>query len=398
MKIVPFSTILAETCQLVGLDITTLNDKAFNAIRDFFNRRMSMIWDREAWPDIQEYASVWPGTPMTSVVTAPIPLLLEDDSILWTESDQDLFFQTADNTIPCVITLNTRFPRIYLNDFSGNANALGTIGQSGVTVVNPFYMIDDTATAIPLGDGSYDFTYTTENNLGDDFITTITINVPWGTPNWTPELGSTLSFGGNRKPSTLIEGQLIGCFSNDPRRTTRQIRESYIIENMEDLDEIVSSNTVHLYQELYVINFQDFNRKYLIKRKQPPYVFGSKYDSASTYQQGAQVYYDPYQGNANYNPTVKTAGVFGSFWNAAASVPATTAPANSSRYWRLLEIPYIFKNYMVNGMAADFLKSEGRLEESANLDSLAEFFVQQQIDQLVRQEGQVQKMDMVYTY
>ena len=54
MKTVPFSAILAETCQLIGLDRNTLNDKSFAAIRDFTNRRLSMIWDREDWPDIQE--------------------------------------------------------------------------------------------------------------------------------------------------------------------------------------------------------------------------------------------------------------------------------------------------------------------------------------------------------
>jgi hypothetical protein len=53
MKTVPFSAILAESCQLIGLDRNTLNDKSFAAVRDFTNRRLSMIWDREDWPDIQ---------------------------------------------------------------------------------------------------------------------------------------------------------------------------------------------------------------------------------------------------------------------------------------------------------------------------------------------------------
>jgi hypothetical protein len=52
----------------------------------------------------------------------------------------------------------------------------------------------------------------------------------------------------------------------------------------------------------------------------------------------------------------------------------------------------------VNGIAADFMRSEGRAEEAAPLDGLAEFAVQQQIDVLIRQQGQVQRMNMVYTY
>jgi hypothetical protein len=49
-------------------------------------------------------------------------------------------------------------------------------------------------------------------------------------------------------------------------------------------------------------------------------------------------------------------------------------------------------------VSADFLKSEGRAEEAVALDQLAEMAVQQQIDVLIRQQGQVQKLNMAYTY
>ena len=49
-------------------------------------------------------------------------------------------------------------------------------------------------------------------------------------------------------------------------------------------------------------------------------------------------------------------------------------------------------------MSADFLRSEGRADEADALEGMAEFAVQQQIDVLIRQQGQVRKMNMVYTY
>jgi hypothetical protein len=52
----------------------------------------------------------------------------------------------------------------------------------------------------------------------------------------------------------------------------------------------------------------------------------------------------------------------------------------------------------VNAVSADFLKSEGRTDEGVVFDQLAEMAVQQQIDVLIRQQGQVQKMNMAYTY
>jgi hypothetical protein len=53
---------------------------------------------------------------------------------------------------------------------------------------------------------------------------------------------------------------------------------------------------------------------------------------------------------------------------------------------------------LANSVSADFLKSEGRAEEAMVFEQLAESAIQQQIDVLVRQQGQVQKLDMVYTY
>jgi hypothetical protein len=64
----------------------------------------------------------------------------------------------------------------------------------------------------------------------------------------------------------------------------------------------------------------------------------------------------------------------------------------------MVEIPYRFKDYLINGTSADFIRSEGRTEEANVFDQLAEVAVQQQIDVLLRQQQQVQKMKMVYTY
>jgi hypothetical protein len=64
----------------------------------------------------------------------------------------------------------------------------------------------------------------------------------------------------------------------------------------------------------------------------------------------------------------------------------------------MAQIPFRFKGYIVNAASADFLRSEGRAEEADALEAMAEFAVQQQIDVLIRQQGQIQRMNMVYTY
>jgi hypothetical protein len=379
------------------LDRNTLNDKSFAAIRDFTNRRLSMIWDREDWPDIQEVVQIWPGIPITNVVTAP-ELLTESGNELLQENTEPLFIQTADNTIPVVITLNTNYPRIYLRDFSGQAWQQGTIGESNVNIINPFWILKEDGTLASSAATQYTFSYTTADDTTDPYITSVTVQMPWCTPQWTAISGSTLEFVNNQQAIAVVAGQAIGCSTNDPRRSTRGRDESFIVENMPNLDLNTTPATQILSQDLFVLRFPNFAAKFVTLRAVAPFLFGTRYDAALAYTAGSQVYYDPGQGSSAYNPPSKNLPVAGNFWNAYATAGVGVAPVNPSTSWRISEIPFRFKGYLVNSVSADFMRSEGRPEEADALENMAEFALQQQIDVLIRQQGQIQRMNMVYTY
>lgn len=398
MKTVPFSAILAEACQLIGLDRNTLNDKSFAAIRDFTNRRLSMIWDREDWPDIQEVVQVWPGTLISNVVAAPIELLTEAGNTLDQEDGDTLYAQNEANTIPVVITLDPNYPRIYLKDFSEEAYQKGTVGDSNVAIINPFYILTEDGSLVSAAAEQYQFEYTVGDATTNPYITTITIQLPWGTPQWTAVNGSTLEFVNNPQPIVVVAGQAIGSWTNDPRKTTRGREDSFVVENMPDLD-INTTSAVQIFsQDLFVLRFSNFSTKFVQLRAVAPFLFGTRYDSTLAYSAGSQVYFDPGQNSSAYNPPSKNLPVAGNFWNTYATAAAGVAPANPSSFWRMVEIPFRFKGYLVNSVAADFMRSEGRPEEADALEGMAEFAVQQQIDVLIRQQGQIQRMNMVYTY
>lgn len=398
MKTVPFSAILAESCQLIGLDRNTLNDKSFAAIRDFTNRRLSMIWDREDWPDIQEVQQVWPGALISNVVADPIELLTESGVELLQENNQTLFVQNAANTIPVVITLDPTQPRIYLRDFSEEAWQKGTIGESYVNIINPFYILKEDGTLASSAEQQYTFTYTTGNDTTDPYITSITVQMPWCTPQWTAISGSTIEFVNNPQPVAVIAGQAIGCWTGDPRKTSRVKDESYVVENMPVLDTDTTSAVNSLSQDLFVLRFANFNPKFVLVRAVAPYLFGTRYDSALSYSAGSQVYYDPLQNSSAYNSPSKNLPVAGNFWNTFATAAAGVSPNNPSVKWVMCQIPFRFKGYLVNSVSADFMRSEGRQQEADALEGMAEFAVQQQIDVLLRQQGQIRRMNMVYTY
>lgn len=398
MKTVPFSAILAESCQLIGLDRNTLNDKSFAAIRDFTNRRLSMIWDREDWPDIQEVQQLWPGTAISNVVAAPIAVLLENGNELLQENGESLYFQNAENTMPVVITLDPIYPRVYLRDFSEEAWQKGTIGDSNVNIINPFYILNEDSELVSAGAQQYTFTYEIGDPTTDPYITSITAEMPWGTPKWTAISGSTVEFVNNRQPIAVVSGQAIGCWTGDPRKGTRNRNESFTVENMPNLDTNTTVSTQILSQDLFVLRFANFNAKFVLLRATAPFLFGTRYDQTLAYSAGSQVYYDPNQASSAYNPPSKNLPVAGNFWNAYSNAAIGVLPANPSYSWKISQIPFRFKGYLVNAISADFMRSEGRPTEADSLEGLAEFAVQQQIDVLIRQQGQIQRMNMVYTY
>jgi hypothetical protein len=398
MKTVPFSALLAETCQLIGLDRNTLNDKSFAAIRDFTNRRLSMIWDREDWPDIQQVVQLWPGTLISNVVTDPIPILTEAGNELLQEDGDTLYVQNEEDTIPVVITLDPNYPRIYLRDFSDEAWQQNKIGESNVNIINPFWILKEDGTLASAAASQYNFTYTVGDATTDPYITSITIQMPWGTPQWTNISGSTLEFVNNPQPIALVAGQAIGCWTGDPRKTSRVRDESYVVENMPNLDVNTTVSTQVFSQDLFVLRFENFDSKFVLLRAVAPFLFGTRYDPTLAYTAGSQVYYDPSQASSAYNPPSKNLPVAGNFWNTYSNAAIGVLPANPSFSWRMVELPFRFKSYLVNSVSADFLRSEGRATEADSLEGMAEFAVQQQIDVLIRQQGQVRKMNMVYTY
>lgn len=397
MKTVAFSTILAEACQLIGLDRNTLNDKSFNTIRDFTNRRLGTIWDREEWPDIQKYYRVWPGAPITSVTIDPIEILLEDGTELLQENGDTLYEQNANDTVPMTMSINTLTPRVYIQDFDPEIFAKNKIGSTSVSFPNPFYFLMDDGTLKGLNEIKYDsFSYTTSTDDIGDYITSITVDGPWGQIQSPGSTGvqATVIFDKNKQCTVMVEGQTIGAYSNDPRKTTKLFEEPYIVENMPDL---ITSGVV-LNKERFILRFSNSNLKYILTRSVSPWLFGSKYDSSLSYSAGSQVYYDDSQQSSNYINSSKIVGSNGNFWNCISSTSVSNPPQNNSSVWRQVEIPARFKDYLVNGISADFMRSEGRAEEAMPLDQLAEMAIQQQIDVLIRQQGQTQRMNMVYTY
>ena len=402
MKTVPFSDILASVCQLVGLDRTTLNDKAFGAIRDFTSRRLSVIWDREEWPDVQRYMYTWPGMPVESIDAGLNILSTESNVPIATEDLEDLFTENDLNTNTTRINFDTNFKRIYLQDFANDAYKKNTISQSYVKFLNPFYGSTGNGDLSPIDEEQYQFTYSTAIDSIGEYITSIVVETPFTSTNYftyngpNSPLTSKVLFMDNQQLLIQIpEGSLQGLniYSNDPRQSTRAIPLPFIVEDFADQSPQSFNDDVN-----YLRTFQT-SRQFVQYRLEPPRMFGLKYESTSTYTTGAQIYFDLGQDSGNYYIGDKAKPSNGNFFFAKTNVSAGVSPSGqTSEIWQIVEIPARFRDYLANSVSSDFLKSEGRAEEAVVFEQLAESAIQQQIDVLIRQQGQVQKLDMVYTY
>lgn len=402
MKTVAFSDILAEVCQLIGLDRSTLNDKSFNTIRDFASRRIGTIWDREEWPDANRFIRTFPGNPVEDVtVLDPPSLTTETDVELLTESNVPLLTQTPEDIVQMKFDLDLNFPRVYLADFSADAYRKGTIDQTEVGFSNPFYYTLNGETT-SIASQRHTFTYDTATDDIGEYITSFYIPFPYGVSATFPsyqgpngKLTTTAVFSAN--PQRLVQmptGSLQGlaAWERDPRTTTRAVQTDFMVE---DLITVPGSTAT---VDVTYLRFLEVGEKFIQYRLDAPRLYGSKFTTSTNYQTGSQVYYDIFQQSASYNPTTPSRGTRGNFWTATAPSNSIVPADPENGYWQQVGIPYRFKDFLVNGVTADFLKSEGRTDEGVVFDGLAEQAVQQQIDVLIRQQGQIQRMNMAYTY
>jgi hypothetical protein len=399
MKTVPFSDILAEVCQLIGLDRATLNEKSFGAIRDFTSRRIGTIWDREEWPDTNRFIKTFPGNPVYAVQFIPLPTLTTEGNIdLVTENLVDLWVQTDENVQELQLFLDQDFPRVYTADFSGDAYRLGTIAESEIELQNPFYYTYN-GEKKSVGDIKTMSRYTSQVDGIGQYIVDVFIKLPYGSTVDFPsvyegangKLTTTITF--DKNPNRIVQlstnsVQGLAAWQVDPRTTTRAVPLDFMVEDIYNSAE----------NEVTYLRFLQNGEKFVQYRLNAPRLIGIGYVYEQTYSSKAQVYYDPVQQSSSYGSFDKTKGSRGDFWNCLIDGTVFFTPVFPSQYWQQVFIPHRFKDYLVNGVSADFLKSEGRTEESVVFDTLAEMAVQQQIDVLIRQQGQNQKLNMAYTY
>lgn len=108
-----------------------------------------------------------------------------------------------------------------------------------------------------------------------------------------------------------------------------------------------------------------------------PHLWGNKWSATTLYTAGQQVFY-------------RSAALAGNFYTATAGVFAGESPETTPGSWARVELPYIFKEYLEAGGAADYLTGDDN-DQADRLRGLADNWLANQSAVLLGQEGQTQR-------
>jgi hypothetical protein len=183
------------------------------------------------------------------------------------------------------------------------------------------------------------------------------------------------------KPSGA--GEVYSVWSNNPNETTRAINIDFAI---------VHTDT----EERLILNGKVTDEMIIEYRLEPAVLEGDPWDSSTEYFAGSQVFFD--SGSATGGLVQEEGKPFSGNFYVCLVKNKNTDPSINTINWKKVNIPYIFGQYISRGCFADYLRSEGQFDSAQTAEAEAKYFLDLEIDKIVRQQGQIQKYNFFKTY
>lgn len=174
--------------------------------------------------------------------------------------------------------------------------------------------------------------------------------------------------------------EILAVFDKNPLSTSRAVPQTYTLY-YDGVEKIV----VHLESGYYVY------------RMKCPELTGDLYSTTVSYSVGAQVYFDEGSGTGVYMP-VEGKPHKGNFYNCVLPTLAGETPLTHPSKWVKVQVPYVFGTYMAWGSTANWLVSEGMVQEAAVIEAKAREALENEYDKATRQQGQFNRLSMIRTY
>lgn len=178
-------------------------------------------------------------------------------------------------------------------------------------------------------------------------------------------------------------GEVLSCYDSDPLVTTRASELSFRLYDNGTVQKLVFTS--------------DPSTVYAEYRTKRPELTGELYSSTVAYSIGAQVYFDSGSNTGSYIP-VTGKPHYGNFYNCTVATTAGQSPSTHPASWQIVQIPYLFSAYAARGAFADWLKSELQIEAAQVAEMEAQNALVEAVDIILRQQKQVNRINMNRTY
>lgn len=182
--------------------------------------------------------------------------------------------------------------------------------------------------------------------------------------------------------------EILAVFDRNPLATTRATSQTYTIY-YDGTEKIVVS----------------IDSGFYVYRTKCPELTGNLYKSTVVYEPGSQVYWDTGAGLIPEDATPRERYVpkegkpcKGNFYVCTSQALEGQNPSTHPEKWSKLEIPYVFGTYMSWGSTANWLVSEGMVQEAAVIEAKAREVLENEYDKATRQQGQFNRLTMIRTY
>ena len=180
-------------------------------------------------------------------------------------------------------------------------------------------------------------------------------------------------------------GDILNCYDRDPLSSTRSASLSFRI-----YDTGVSGTQ----KLIFPTDPGTVWGEYRVKRSE---LIGELYLATQAYSVGAQIYFDSGSGTGTYAP-VSGKAYAGNFYQCIATTSPGETPATHPAKWTLIQIPYVMASFAARGAFADWLKSELQLEAAQVAEQEAQVALIDAVDVIMRQQKQINRLNMNRTY
>lgn len=222
-----------------------------------------------------------------------------------------------------------------------------------------------------------------------DFITA-RLREGWEQDEW-PDLCRLAQFTTSMDSNNVVSftlpsdaGEVLGVFNKNPQASTRVTDLGYELYDDGTTTKVIVQNRI----------LADGWFHYRIKC---PILAGDLFSTSIAYSVGSQVYFDIGSGTGTYVP-VSGKPHTGNFYTCLDATSLGQSPTTHPAKWQKINIPYIFGHYCAWGAAANWLVSEGQLQEAAGLDSKAAQMLSVETDKIARQQNQLPKLRFINPY